>query len=400
MERVEDSINGRRIAVVYGAEQFELSRAAGRWARSRQVRREAKRCGATHLLRVGGVGGDHETWWLGQAGVSFAAAIEGWAAQREDVDDDVVLVPLDDRIYAAELGGGEVDEEMVIGEGLLPEQFRKWRGRTVRGFEAGDLGEVLADTAVALEPLPFDPRAMVYRPAVVALTAAGLFAPAQAAYAAAVVGLVAGWQFFEEWRAGAVDEAVEASREAEARALALQGDFSGAAVVDGFAERIWDERLLVLHRDGLRTASFASAFEVVYSGDAIGYPKSAERYAVARGAGFTVSGSSWRVAEIVGWGGPVPGSVAGIGGKRLAANFYAIAAIPRAVVSGTGAVPAELTEERSFTVRIEGPTRRDFEALAGGMDGLPYRVAAASCQFEDYLATFCDLTVVAKGVLE
>ena len=225
MERVVDSIGGKAVAVVYGAEQFELSRAAGRWARSRQVRREAKRCGATHLLRVEGVGGDHETWWLGQAGVSFAAAIEGWAAQEEDVDDDVVLVPLDDRIYAAELGGGEVEEEMVIGEGVLPEQFRKWRGRTVRAFEAGDLGEVLADTAAALEPLPFDLRAMVYRPSVVGLTAAGLFTPAQAVYGAAVVGLVVGWQFFDAWRAGAVDDAVQASRRRRRARLPCRATF-------------------------------------------------------------------------------------------------------------------------------------------------------------------------------
>ena len=113
-----------------------------------------------------------------------------------------------------------------------------------------------------------------------------------------------------------------------------------------------------------------------------------------------MTGSSWRVTELVGWGAPLPGSVEGIGGKRLAANFYEFAAVPRAAVSGTGAVPAQMTEERSFAIRIEGPTRRDLEVLAGGMDGLPYRVATASCQFEDYLATFCDLTVVAKGVLE
>ena len=74
VERVVDSINGKTVAVVYGAEQIELSTAAGRLSRSGQLRRLAKRDGATHLLRAVGADSGHETWWLGQAGVSFATA--------------------------------------------------------------------------------------------------------------------------------------------------------------------------------------------------------------------------------------------------------------------------------------------------------------------------------------
>jgi len=398
---VQDSINGKAVAVVHGAEQIELSTQAGRLSRSGQVRREAKRCGATHLLRAEGADGDHETWWLGRAGVSFAAAIEAWAMAEPDVDGDVVLVPLDDRIYVAELEGREVGGEMVIGETLLGEQFQAWRGRgrTVRAFEGGSLGYVLEGIA-ALEPLPFELRSMAYQPAVLALTAAGLFAPAQAVAVGVVVAAVAGWQLYAGWREDAVGEAVQAAREAEERAAALEADFSAASALRGFAELVWHESCLVLHRDGLRHASFAGGFEMVLDGVAEGYPEGAERYADAHGGGVVVSGEAWRVIRNVGWGAPQPGSVVGIGGRRLAANLYEIADFPRAHVAGTTAVPAEQTEERSFSVRVEAPTRRDFEVLAAGVEGLPYRVAAASCTFEDYLAVACDVSIVAKGELQ
>lgn len=399
MEKVRDAINGKAVAVVYGAEQIELSTAAGRLSRSGQLRRLAKRYGATHLLRAEGADDDHETWWLGLAGVSFAAAIEAWAMTESDVDDDVVLVPLDDRIYVAELDGGEVGREMVIGEKLLGEQFQAWRGRTVRAFEGGSLGYVLEGMA-ALEPLPFGLRSMTYRPAVLALSAAGLFAPAQALAVAMVGTAVVGWQFYAGWREDAVGEAVQAAREAEQRAAALQADFSAAAVLRGFADLVWDESCLVLHRGGLRQASFAGGFEVVLDGVAEGHPKGAERYADAHGGGVVVSGEAWQVTQLVGWAAPHPGSVIGIGGRRLAANLYEIADFPRAEVAGTMAVPAGPTEERSFSVRVDAPTQRDFELLAAGVEGLPYRVTRASCTFEDYLAVVCDVSIVAKGELQ
>lgn len=400
MERVLDSINGKALAVVYGAEQIELSTEAGRWSRSGQLRRLAKRYGATHLLRAEGADGDHETWWLGRAGVSFAAAIEAWAMTEPDVAVDVVLVPLDDRIYVAELDGGEVGAEMMIGEKLLPEQIQAWRGggRTVRAFEGGSLGCVLEGLA-ALEPLPFGLRSMAYRPGAFALSAAGLFAPAQAVAAATVGIAMAGWQTYVGWRDDAVSEAVQAAQQAEERAAALQADFSAGAVLRGFAELVWDESCLVLHRGGLRHASFAGGFEVVLDGVAEGYPKSAERYAEAHGGGVVVSGEAWQVTRLVGWG-PELGSVVGIGGRRLAANLYEIADFPRAQVAGTTAVTAGPTEERSFSVRVDAPTRRDFEQLATGVEGLPYRIAAVSCTFEDYLAVVCDMSIVAKGELQ
>lgn len=401
MERVLDSINGRGVAVVYGTEQIELSTEAGRLSRSGQLRRLAKRYGATHLLRGEGTDSGHETWWLGQAGVSFAAAIEAWAMTEPDIDDDVVLVPLDDRIYVAELDGGEVGGEMVIGERLLGEQFGAWRGRgrTVRAFEGGSLGYVLEGMA-ALEPLPFELRSMVYRPAALALSAAGLFAPAQAVAVAAIVVATSGWQLYAGWREDAVGEAVQAARQAEERAAALQADFSAAPVLRGFAGLVWDESCLVLHRGGLRQASFAGGFEVVLDGVAEGYPKGAERYADAHGGGLVVSGEAWQVTRVVGWSAPRLGSVVGIGGRRLAANLYEIADSPRAQIAGTMAAPAGPAEERSFSVRLDAPTRRDFELLAAGVEDLPYRVAAVSCTFNDYLAEACDVSIVAKGELQ
>lgn len=399
MERIEDSIEGKRVAVVYGAEQLPLSRRSGRLARGRQVRRHARRYRASHLLRVVGSGADGETWWFGKAGFSFAAVIEAWAETVDEVNNDVVVVPLDDRIYAARLDGREVEEEIVLGEARLAEQFRRWNGRTVRAFEAGRLGRAL-EPMVALEPLPFDLRSMRFRSAPAALTAAGLFAPRQAGVGLVAAAVVVGWHLYADWQAGRVADVRVAARQAERRVAALEGDFSAAAALRGIAGIAWDDDSLLLHRDGLAHMSYGGGFEVTFSGHASGFPAAAEKYAQAHGAAVVVGGTSWEVNRLVPWGVPDPRSVAGHPGRRLAVRAHAVAESAGAELSGAEAVAGEFTEERRFSIRVANPTPNVLVALAAGVDGLPFRLASAQCMFEQYLASMCELGVVAKGVSE
>ena len=399
MDRIEDSIGGRRLAVVYGAEQLPLSRRSGRLVRGRQVRRHARRYRASHLLRVVGNGADTETWWFGSAGFSFAAAIEAWAESARDVDDIVVVVPLDDRIYAARLDGREVEEEVVLGEARLAEQLRQWRGGKVRAFDAGRSGGAL-EPALALEPLPFDLRSKRFLSAPAALTAAGLFAPRQVGLGLVAAVAVGGWQLYADWQAERVEDVRVAARQAERRAAALQGDFSAAATLRGIADVAWDDDSLLLHRDGLTYMSYGGGFEVAFSGHASGFPAAAEGYARAHGAAVVVGGASWEVNRLVPWGAPDPRSVAGYGGRRLAARAYAVADRADAELSGGHAVVDEFTEERRFAIRVANPTPNDLLSLADGVDGLPFRLASLQCRFERYMASVCELDVVAKGIVE
>ena len=401
MDSLQDAVSGRSISVVYEAPQLPLARGASRWARSGQIRRHAKRAGATHLLRVVDPRGvETESWWAGTAGVSLAAAIDEWADAAEGVDNDVVLIPFDRRIYAAELEGGLVEKETVFAEGMLSERMGRWAGRTVRGFAGGRLGDVLREV-VAMEPAPFDFRRKRYRRALVAMTAAGMFAPAQAAAVGAGVVLAATAVGFGEWREGRAEGAAEDERAAAARAAALSGDFTGGRVIDGAAVVAWEPATLLLHRDGLREMSYLGGFEVAFSGSAgRGFPSSATLYAEASGARIEVEGSAWRITRSVAWPAGDAGSVEAFGSRGLAESLHAAAEEARALVSGARVVGGAAVEERGYTLRIPDATANDLAILAARFAGRPYRVAALRCAFEGYLASLCEIEVWTKGVSE
>ena len=403
MDSFQDAVNGRSITVVYDAAQLPVARGASRWSRSRQVRRYARRNGATHLLRVVDPQGsdETETWWAGTAGVSLAAAVDEWAEAAHGVDSDVVLVPLDDRIYAAELDGGLVENELVLGEGLWRDQLAQWTraGRIVRGFEGGRMSEGLG-TVVALEPAPFDFRRQRYRRIGAALTAAGMYAPSQGAAAAVALALALAGAGYAQWQEGRASGQAAAERDEAAKAAALLGDFTGANVVNGAAGVGWDEATLFLHRDGLGEMVYDGGFEVAFAGTAArGFPAGAARYAEAVGGKLQVEGSAWRVRRAVAWPAALePETVEPFGSRSLAERLHGAAEAVRAEVMSARVLRGGVAEERAFTLRISNATANDLAELAGAMEGRPYRVAGLRCWFERYLATMCEMEIWAKGV--
>ena len=393
------------MTVVYDAGQLPVARSASRWARSSQVRRYARRYSATHLLRVldPDAAEETETWWAGKAGVSFAAAIDEWAEGRNAAADDVVVVPLDGRIYAAELERGLVERELVIGEGRWNEQFAKWsaQGKTVRGFEGGGLAEVVS-AMVVLEECPFDARMYRYRPTAVALGAAGMYAPAHAGIvvaAALVFGAAVGYL---QWHAGRASGLAESERAESAREVALRAAFTGGEVVKGAAEAGWEQSTLLLHRDGLGEMVYGGGFEVSFSGVAPrGFPSNAIRYAELVGAGLEIEGSGWRINRPVGWSAGESRSVEGFGSRELAERLYLAAGAGRAEVASASVLRGELVEERGFRLTIPNATAYDLWELGGWLRDAPYRVAMLRCAFDGYLASVCEMEIWSKGeVLE
>lgn len=398
VDRVEDGIQGKALAVVVDAPQLPLGREVGRVSRSRQVRRFARENQASHLLNVKDAEG--ETWLAGEAGVSFAAAIDGWAESAAGVADDVVLVPLDERIYAAELVDGLVENEVVFAERRLREKLDGWSGRTVRGFEGGLLGDALADI-VALDAPPFDLRSRRYRRAAVALTVAGLYAPAQVAAVAVVAAIAAAAGLHGVWRDRAPTQTADEAREAALLALAMEGDFSGAAVLRGFARAAWDPAVILLHRDGLSEVAYEGGYDLRLSGRSPGgYPAAAARYAGAVGGHLEFAGAEWSVARTVGWDAAARRTVEEFGSRRLAERLHRAAETARAAVSAGPAAADGPAEERVYSLRIDEATPVEFAALAAGVEGRPYGIGRIRCAFEGHVAIGCEIALTAKGVAE
>ena len=400
MERVEDAIGGKVVAVVYGAPQLPLPTAGSRWARSRQLHRFARANRASHLLRVRDASGDADTWWAGRSGVSFAAAVDAWAEIEAEIRDDIVLIPLDKRIYAAELEDRLVEQEHVVGAARLREMMARWQERPVRAFSAGDMGRNLGGVA-PLKALPFDPRLHRFRPVSTALTAAGLFAPAQVAAAAVVAAAAAvpqlGGGLGEYWNDA--DQLAEAA--ALEQAAMLEGSYGAATVLRGLAEVGWHDAALLMHRDGLAEMRFEDAYEVSFSGASpAGFPKAAAEYATAYSASFNVSGERWEVRRPVFWSGAERRSVEGFRSRRLAQDLHAVANAARAEVKASPAVSSGPTEERSYALRIAAATPRDLAFLADTLAGRPFGLSHARCTFAGYLASACEIGLVTKGMAE
>ncbi|MDE0039262.1 MAG: hypothetical protein OXU77_17160 [Gammaproteobacteria bacterium] len=400
MERVEDAIGGKVVAVVYDAPQLPLPTTGSRWARSRQLHRFARANRASHLLRVRDASGDADTWWAGRSGVSFAAAIDAWAETEAAIRDDIVLVPLDKRIYAAELEDRLVEKEHVVGAARLKEMMARWQQRPVRAFAGGAMGRSLGEPAPS-GALPFDPRMHRFRPMPIALTAAGLFAPAQMAAAAAVAAVAALPQFdlgrHEHWNDA--DRLAEAA--AREHAAMLEGSYGAATVLRGLAEVGWHDAALLMHRDGLTEMRLEDAYEISFSGTSPGlFPEAAARYASAYSASFNVSGERWVVRRPVFWGGAEKRSVEGFRSRRLAQDLHAGANGARAEVKALPGVSSGPTEERSYALRIAAATPRDLAFLADALAGRPFGLSHARCTFAGYMASACEIGIVTKGMAE
>lgn len=396
MERVEDAIGGMGVTVVYDAPQLPLPTASSRWARSRQLQRFARANRASHLLRVRDASGEADTWWAGRGGVSFAAAIDAWAESEADVRNDVVVVPLDRRIYAAELEDRLVEQEHVFGPARLKEMMARWRGRSIRGFAASR--KAALDGLLRLEALPFDLRAHRFRPVSVALTGAGLFAPAQFGAAVVVVAAAATpelgalGQLWDD-----ADQVAEVA--ARERTAKLEGSYGAAGILLGLADVGWNDAVLLMHRDGLAEMRFEEGFEVRFSGlSAAGFPRGAAEYAAAHSATFELAGERWEIRRAVSWGDAERRSVEGFRAQGLARDLHAVANAARADVDASPGIPSGPVEERNYALRIAAATPRDLVFLATALAGRPFGVSRARCTFADYVAAACEIGLVAKGM--
>ena len=217
---VRDNLGGKRIQVTYGAAKLPLPAQSGRRRKSRVIRDHLAHNRSRYALVVRS-GEDLEYWWVAEsAGVSFAAAIEAWLLEgsgpsgRSEAEEGnsgpdatgefMVLIPMDARVYIAEVGGGLVRNERILpperADEPVAEAVRD--GTVVYAFSppgpggsdgSGNVAEGIR-RHVELDELPFDPAGYRFRPAWRIFAGHGLLHPTHALAGlllAAVVGLAA-----------------------------------------------------------------------------------------------------------------------------------------------------------------------------------------------------------------
>ena len=400
MDRVEDRLNGKRIAVVYGSPQLPIPSGAKRFAAATQVRRFAKANHAKHVLRTADAKG-MRTWWAGAAGVSLAAAVDEWAESAAEAGaDDAVVVPLDARVYCARLAEGLVEEEAMLAGERLAEKLEEWEreGVNIHAFEGGSQGELLGGR-LGLEGLPFEPTAHRFGGIVREFARRGMFHPAFVAAAVVLIALPALGMAYFEWGARAAESVARELHEMQAAADALQADFSGAAKVERFAAMVSGEATLPLLRDGLAIATYdATNHLATLRGErAYGYPAAAEAYAKAAAGEFHLVGGQWEILVGVGVA-PDFRTVDGRGHGAVVAAVYA------AGMAAGGAVALGVRSERDETVEtgmvvtLSEVTTHDLAILADSLAGRPVALLEGRCQFDGWLIRECTFALSAKGV--
>lgn len=405
MYRVEDSIGGRRLRLVHGAPQLPLPASAGRWTKAAAVRRFASSHGAKGVLRVRDPDGG-ETWRASPgAGASLAAALEDWLAEGRAEGPVSVAVPLDERVYIADILDGLVSAEHAAGVERAGELLAE-RERIV-AFEGGARGDWLRarQGGLALEPLPFDlwSRRYAYASGPLALLRHGVPSAWLAAVPASLAAAALAWTMLSERRDAAASAAAEEAeldrlRLARQREEALLARHDAAATIGAAADAAFAERQIArLHRDGLESVA-VSGGAAVYAGrrrDA--YPAGVAALGEADAWEVSLAGDGgWEARRAV----DAPADVRAVDAAHedVARRLFAAARAARARVEPSGRVHAHGATESHYVLEIDGATRSGLRRLAEGLRGWPVAVDRVACDVDAWIVSRCRVDARAKGV--
>lgn len=386
-----DTVNGRALRLVYGAETLPLEADSPGLARSKAVRAWLRGVGAGYTLRTRD--GATETWWAAdREGVSLAAAIEDWlaheTAQRETVD--LVCIGLDEKVYFAELAAGLVTGEQVLIPERAAERLRELVAaeRWLYAFGAGRQNSLVAEY-VELAPPPFDLTRFRYRRVAGVFTRHQLYHPAQAVAAVAV--LAAGLALYQGqawWReSDAREAAVLTGGLATAMEPGEREVEHNAAVQLAYLAGVLREAR-ALYGDGLSGLAYdAPAGTLVVQGTSPAYPAVAKTYATKTDAAFTLDGSGWQIR--LGAGQLSDPRPLGLGDEDALARLYRLNSHP--VVRLTPAATREDGEVRYLDADLSVADASPYvlDELAGYLADYPATVRQAGCAFADWRVGDC-----------
>jgi hypothetical protein len=367
-----DSIGGKPITFTYQAPQLPVSNELGPWAHARQLHQFVKSNAGKALLRI-----EDETlcsWLVAPSkSVSLAAAIEHWLQQQSDQDNAhfAMVIPLDQRIYYA-----EVDHTLVVKERLISrEQYQQtladWQEQklTVRLYQGGQLSHVVAED-LAPTPLPLDPWAFNYTPTLQAFAQQKLIHPGAVSWLVALVLVSAighqAYQYNERQRAQ--EQAAEIA--ASAQMLAPTAEFSAGKQILDLAAYLTDDALAGLHRDNLERLSWrATDSALYYSGRSEQrYPTNPAAYAAHIGGEFLLSPNEWRIEK------PLPAvtdnrPVDEFQSANVAATVYSLGQLHHAEVRLSSTLDHGSVSESVFSFAINTPNRFSLQQLSQQMSG-------------------------------
>lgn len=412
---VSDSINGRAVAITYGAAQLALPRSVAGRQRTRVVRQHLASNRARYALVV--QGDDTEIWWVGDtAGISIAAAIETWLDGEEYCPDRCrVVVPLDAGVYIALVEMQLVVEERILPAELAGEELKGWigEGSIVYAYEGGNLKDAV-ERHVPLEPIPFDLFEYDYAPAWKVFGRQAMLHPV---HVMAVAGIVVAFFVFSAsgptveryarlgWNLVASHLPFGQGEDSLVQnvpptVITPNVDYSGAGQMRSLAELL--AGVEVLYRDGLADLAYTDGFVTLGGKSEYSWPETARAYAVATGSTWSYAPEGWSIEQSL----PVdadmrpPDMEVEAGITRLSGQAgLTLQAGPETITA-----PGSLLDNTVIRTIYRTTWQVDYGNTAvgallegaGQLDNLPVSLRAANCTFGAWQITQCNLFLEVK----
>lgn len=200
MNVIEDTIHGEAIRIVCDAASTVVPRGTAWWPRMKLVNQGLRETKTSHVLHI--AEGNSETWRFGDAGMSLAAGIEMAAHHNESLHDTFVLLPLDTRIYWAELKGRLVVDEGTPFPNAVAELIDEWRasGRRVALLDGGGrLHQEVADATDFSASLTAQQEDITFRHSGLDLAKLGLFRFQDAVWVLGAVAAFSAFLVVQDW---------------------------------------------------------------------------------------------------------------------------------------------------------------------------------------------------------
>ena len=368
----------------------------GRWARSASVRRFLAEHHAKAVLRTGDPETGGDIWWAAPGtGWSFGAAVDAWADQEQGlVDDALVVIPLDRRIYLAQVMRRVVEGERVltVEKGISELQKARQSGVIVYAADLGAQRKAVREY-VKLEPLSLDLWGHRFQRRSIAFLRAGLVHPAQGAALAILLGatILAN----HDWSQRQVAEQVE--RAGAGLVESGMAAFDGSAQAKVVVEALGADSLLPLYRDGLASVTYTPPTRLLtYGGASRGsYPSAAASFASCPGNEFRISEKGWTIACGVAARADMR-ALDGFGHGTVARRVFEAGRRAGGTVEIKGVVNESRTVVSQYEVAFAGGAHQ-LSVFADGIEGYPVAVRSVDCELGEWRVKGCTVKLAAEG---
>ncbi len=350
---------------------------------------------ASHVCIVTDADGT-QIWRVGPgAGYCLAASIENWLQENPEIQDALVVIPLDRRTYLAEVEFGLIVREVALVHSRAVEEMEApTKYKTLLIFDAGGLGNQHLRPFGELVKVPFNLKKFSYEWAPLVFLKQGMVHRVHVFFAASLVVASLGWYWFEP----AEEAVIQVAEVVTQKPLAApQADFSAAEQIEQFVQTIDYPLLKALVSDRLSSIVFQDGQLIARGNLADSWPARVVAMSEHRPDGqFSLNSEGWQLKLPL----PVKPDRRPLSEHSYlpaVQSLFAAARAARARIKLSGNFTDERTSASTFEVTLDKPPQTALHLLAKNLANQPVEFGRLNCEYNRYQVQSCRLVLTVKG---